>query len=148
MEKDTFKEKVQSMTGKEILLAMINGLKKEHVKIDMNTFGSKKEGICYGCAATNAVCEISSIDFKELPERSIESIIDQAKFIKTDPEFLAQFEYAIDDLRAGDIDRYNSRAIYHGFAQIINPENKELPYLDTDNWKERIIAYEELAEKS
>lgn len=61
-----FKETVQKMTIKEIILAMVNGLKKEHVKVDFNYFGYvAPNGICYGCAATNAICEIT----KYIPDK-------------------------------------------------------------------------------
>lgn len=55
-----FQDKIQSMKASEIIRAMISGLRKEHVKIDMTTFGAARNGTCFGCAATNAVCEISN----------------------------------------------------------------------------------------
>jgi len=35
----TFEEKVRAMSEKEFILAMVNGLKKKHVKIDMLFYG-------------------------------------------------------------------------------------------------------------
>ncbi len=143
----TLREKIKSMSGYDIVMAMINGLKKEHVKISMETFGDalydKQNGfyICFGCAATNAVCEIAgrSYDYYNIfgPYRS--------KFMGIERAFLDGFESAIDTLRRGDIVAYNEDAVVCGFAILPVPE-KELPVLLTENYKENLIAYEEYAE--
>lgn len=144
---DTFKEKVRSMTAKEIIMAMVNGLKKEHVKVDMSTYGdfSEVSGICYGCAATNAVCEISGVVFTG------EHVLSENHywFLKTDGTFLELFETAIDSLRLGQINRYNDRAEGR-FAAIKRPEwwpfDLEDCALRTWDYKERLYFYEKLAD--
>lgn len=67
-----FKQKVQSMTAKEIIMAMVESLiPPPLIKVDMGTFGTteitkpatkflgwtlrKAESICFGCAATNTI---------------------------------------------------------------------------------------------
>ena len=103
-----FEEKVRSMTMKEIILAMIRGLREPHVKVNMDTFGAHDEGVCFGCAATNTICEIAGKTFdaahiKYLPER--------AGFIECSTVFLDEFENAIDHLRNIRIQGYNDYAI-------------------------------------
>ena len=41
----TFKQKVQSMTAKEIIMAMVEGLKNPVVKVDTGTFGEERDGV-------------------------------------------------------------------------------------------------------
>lgn len=47
----------------DIVDTMIRGLKNEWVKIDMDTFGSERNGVCFGCAATNTLCELMQQPF-------------------------------------------------------------------------------------
>ena len=137
----TFEETVRAMTGKEIVMAMVNGLKKEHLKVDMDTFGLFYEGICYGCAATNAICEISGVVFT--PD-NIYATGCKANAVGSDSLFLSYFEDAIDFLRLGNIGFYNDIAEELGIATLSEPENI-LPRLETGNWRENLCYYEEYA---
>lgn len=138
---DSFKTKVLSMTTKELVLAMINGITKQHVELDFGLFGYYKNEICFGCAATNTICEITGTTFTK---DFISCNEDRAKFIETDKNFLKDFEIAIDYLRQGSIKRYNGMAKFMGISQINS--SKVLPYLNNFNWKENLHYYEELAE--
>lgn len=137
-----FEDKVRAMSGKEIVMAMVNGLKKEWVKVDMATFGTTDScGTCYGCAATNAVCEIAQIKPKYLDDGSWE---DDAKIFNSEPGFLEAFEAAIDKLRMGDIIMYNSIANKMQFSKL--KEVHDLPELHTDNYLKNLQAYIDYAD--
>lgn len=132
MTAEQFEEKVKSMTGKEIVLAMIEGLENPVMEVDMSTYGEIKNDICYGCAATNAVCKIGRFE--------------PAYYInEKGMEFWGTFEYAINSLRLGDIIYYNAYAQMGGFAKLPKPKHP-LPILVTENYKENLIYYKEYAE--
>lgn len=135
-----FKEKVQSMTAKEIILAMVEGLRHPSIKVDMDTFGEQRYGVCYGCAATNTVCKISGITFDST---NIMYGNLRAEAINTDMNFLILFESAIDGLRAGSIDYYNKIALREGFAEI-DPV-VDIPALYGDYTEEDLEFFVELA---
>ena len=126
------------MTGKEIVMAMVNGLQKEHVEVAMFSFGGFGDGVCYGCAATNTICEING---KSFDEDNIKSLEERAKFLKLERDqiFLENFEEAIDNLRLGSICSYNYIAYAIGIA--ILPIANFLPALRTSNYKEDLQAY-------
>lgn len=135
-----FKEKVQSMTGKEIVMSMVNGLHKSWVEIDMNSYGRiSSDGVCCGCAATNTICEI----LNRVPDfnRRWESI---------DPNnraFVQQFEDAIDSLRQGDLDSYNTIAKNWNFAQLpdLGDIQYPLPMLHRFSYIRNLVHYEKYA---
>lgn len=132
----TFEEKVKSMTAKEIIMAMVDSLTHPPIiNIDMSSFGDSrvvdrkflgikigKKKVCFGCAATNTICQISG---KKFTTENINTRNLRAEFINTDYEFLNAFETAIDDLRSGYIESYNIKAAIHGFATI---KNKGMKY--------------------
>lgn len=149
MKKKSFEEKVKSMTAAEIIQAMIRGLKAKHVEIDMGSFGKRRGGRCFGCAATNAVCEIAQLPIpvkgifiKKNGEYPAEQL---ATVIGANLDFVEWFEDAIDDLRGGYINRYNSTAERLGIALITEPVSLYLPRLSTNNYLEGLPAYEKLA---
>lgn len=139
-----FKEKVQSMTGKQIVQAMIDGLKKQWVPVVMEEWVKIKDGICFGCAATNTVCNIigKSITPKDATVQGI-----KGSFIGSDSreeiEFLGRFESAINCLRNGDFSSYNSIASEEGFSTL---PYEYLPELETDNYKELLPNYQNYAD--
>lgn len=145
--KQTFEEKVKSMTAKEIIMAMVKGLKRPKVEVDMDDYGyyrTEQDGtkVCCGCAATNTVCRIAEIKFT--PE-TVSEVSRRAEAVKSDYDFFSDFEYAIDDLRRGWIKSYNLSADALGIAEITNHKNLELPELETNNYKENLHYYEALA---
>ena len=131
--------KIKSMTAKEIIMAMVDGLINPVTKIHMNTFGLYDNGICYGCAATNAICRIGMLH----PEVELKSIAGPK--YRNHSELISVFEDAIDCLRNGYIEGYNSLAGQHGFAIIKTPT--KLPEIDNDNYQDPkvIQAYIDLA---
>lgn len=142
--KQTFTQKVRSMSGAEIIMAMIKGLKKPCTVIDMYTFGRADREICYGCAATNTICEISGIKFTP---KTINETEGRAKTVKTKESFLNNFEDAINELRMGNFSNYNYYANRGKFARIKNPSDLKLPYLGNAYTAEDLKVYEKLAKQ-
>ena len=114
-QEQSFEEKVRSMSGADIINAMCDGLEREWARVQMASFGGSINGVCYGCAATNTICQIvgRSFDKHEIEWRS-----NRKDAIKCDYDFLGEFERAIDALRLGEIGIYNSIADEIGIAQI------------------------------
>ena len=77
---------------------MIDGLKHEWVHIQMSTFGRDIDGICYGCAATNALCELAQ---KSFTHDIISFTNSRARFLNMDYDVLDKLECAWDSLRSG-----------------------------------------------
>ena len=149
----TFEEKVRSMTGKEIMQAMIDGLNKPWLTVEMSTYGSSSETklfgifsktVCFGCAATNTICEIVQ---KKFTGKNINSFEFRAESINSDQGFLDSFESALNDLRRGRIDWYNIGAENENFNTIRVLDNFELPVLETDNYKELLPIYQQYCDK-
>lgn len=137
----TFEQKVKSMSAKEIIMSMVEGLQNPVVRVDIDTFGEVIDNVCYGCAATNAICKISGKTF------NIENIgyrDGRAEFINSDPYFLMEFEVAIDFLRSGYILIYNKKAQEACFAQIEDPKF-ELPKLTNNYTPKDLQQYINLA---
>ena len=142
--KKRFEDTVRAMTSAEIIMAMVRGLRNRHVMIDMSEFGVTKKGVCYGCAATNTVCEISNIIFTP---KTIGTEFRRAKVVNAKPDFLLDFEESINELRHGFVDRYNLIAIYSKFAEInISGFDEELPSLKDDYSEVELKVYERLAD--
>jgi len=146
------REKLEKMTGKDVVLAMVKGLKEQHVRVDMETFGKIKEGICYGCAATNTICEITN---KTLSDDDL-SLSDHDQFgyigmcakeriFSSDFHCIDEFECAVDQLRLGKIDTYNFYITKLDLRNLILPElglhERQLPSLRDDNWKRGLQEY-------
>ncbi len=147
-----FKQKVQSMTAKEIITAMVESLTPPPlIKIDMASYGEIKtqtyffglftKKVCFGCAATNTICKISG---KKFTTQNIMSTSSRAEFIFVDATFLNHFERAIDCLRRGDVDSYNERAKIIAIATI-KPNKTYLPRLNDDYTIEELGYYINLA---
>ena len=146
-----FKEKVQSMTAKEIILSMVEGLEKPKVKVDMNYYGHTQPTFyffglfsnteCFGCAATNAICKISGVTFDKI---NIGSTSARAEAVGSDTVFFNAFEYAINALRCNDIEYYNQTAANIGIAKIV--KHVSLPYLTNKYTKVQLDQYRLLAE--
>ena len=137
-----FKERVQAMSAKEIIMAMVNGLKNPATDVvDMGTFGEVNDYICYGCAATNTICNIAGVT-------NLKPIFDchtYMSFGSRNVTFLYIFESAINYLRQGDIGGYNNYA--HDLSiSIITWDGDKLPYLDNESYLENLDAYIALAE--
>ena len=152
---ESLSEKVKYMTSSQIIMAMVDGLKEPTVKIDMSCYIQIKDNVCYGCAATNAICKI--IDLKELDVKQAQKYYwnsygrrgpGSLKLIYSnayDIIFVDAFENAIDNLRKGLITDYNSIAKRNGFA-MIGSFDHDLPQLDSHFSEEELNCYIKLAE--
>jgi len=143
----SFEDVVRSMSAREIIMAMVDGLKNPAVKVNMMTFGASEYDqndklVCYGCAATNAICHITKVTFTP---KTIGSTHWRSKILNTTDVFLEAFENAIDHLRSGGIGDYNDLAAWHGFALIKNIPVDDLPCLFTGTYMNDLGAYEKLA---
>lgn len=142
----TFRQQVLSMTAGEIIMSMVKGLEKPKTLIDMGTYGTTRikdqKIVCYGCAATNTVCEISGVNFT--PD-NIDYTGDRARAIKSSYDFLKLFELAINELRKGNIDGYNEYAAKGKFRRIQNPFYLQLPRLNNVYTQEQLNVYTKLA---
>ena len=133
----TFEEKVKSMTFAQILRAMVDGLKAEHVRVQMDAFGIDINGVCFGCAATNAICQISRHVFTLL---EIELLQNRAEALLCDYYFLDMFEEALDCLRKNDFSKigYDYYSFFCGIEQPIEEEVRimqPLPPMTNKNWR-------------
>jgi len=148
----------------DIVQTMIDGLEREWVTINMGSFGSTyhsqeikpkkflgityKKGIpakrkCFGCAATNFLCELMQKPFDSslVHFRSKrQEIFNYGITLKE----LENFEYAIDYLRKGLLDNFliALNKIPLNFELPTYSEiYEDLPYLGTESWKENIGEY-------
>jgi hypothetical protein len=123
------------------LQAMVNGLRKQSkrsdFKIDMGTFGDAYGGVCYGCAATCALQEISGIDF------TLENMLWHNLPYATpfSGQEISDFEDVIDAARSGYLlplfTFFHLHPIHNrGYPRRFN--------LDTDNWEEQLPEVEKL----
>lgn len=137
-------EKIKSLTPHEVLDAMIQGLKNPSCKVNMNTFGHVEDGICFGCAATNAIQYLSGEKFT--PD-NIVGESRRAKYLKINPNILTSFEIAIDELRSGCIEMTNIYLYELGISEIIYDKRKTYPELTTDTYLDNLHHYEELRDQ-
>ena len=151
-QENTFEKTVRAMTAKEIILSMVEGLRKPAVKINMNSYGTVmeepsffglfKRDVCYGCAATNTICKIANI---KLSSDLISTTSGRALAADSSTSFLSSFENAIDALRLGDITRYNMHAMDGGFASI-NNNVSVVPLRENNPTEEQLKLFIKLAE--
>lgn len=145
MSKQSFEEKVRSMSPRAIVMAMVEGLRNPKTVVDMADYGSTdRQGgklVCYGCAATNTVLKIAGV--RKLGEW-LDDCEDRALKLKSDQRFLGYFESAINGLRNGSVFSYNSYAARIGIAQLA-PWPTSLPRLTNDNYLHNLKWYEEFA---
>jgi len=137
----SFTEKVQSMSAKEIIMAMVQGLRDPKVRVNMSYFGGSANDICYGCAATNTICEISG---KVFTPYNINNTLQRSEFIGVDFDFLKCFEHAINYLRIANLYEYNRVALAIGIATI-EYTTINVPVLHNDYTSEQLDQYVELA---
>ena len=154
----TFEETVRAMTIDQLIMAMVIGLRHPKVRLDMGTFGKviKKEyffglytqKVCYGCAATNTICQIADVTFT--PE-NIKYLTTKSEAVNATPTFLSYFEQSIEELRRGNLDLYNFYAQSIGIALIPGAVVKKysginsLPHLNTEYTNDELQEYAALA---
>jgi hypothetical protein len=147
IKKFNFEEVVRAMSAKEIIMAMVEGLKNPITEIDMDTYGRiarHDESVCYGDAAANTICHIAGVTTQEFIN-GLQGHHNES-YGEVNREFLESFELAIDYLRTGDIDTYNALARPINIAFIYNPCGIELEPLYNDYTEEDLEAYVKLAQ--
>lgn len=140
------KEKIQSMSAKEIIMAMVDGLKNPITEIDMSTYGNVIYGVCYGCAATNTICNLMNITKEDFIKANPKHTSKYLFLNEDDKKFVGYFESAIDCLRTGYIQDYNTYAKIRNFATIIGEEDC-VPMLSNDYTDDDLQKYIDLANK-
>jgi hypothetical protein len=146
----TFKQKVRAMSAKQIIMAMVEGLENPTTDfIKMSTWGHKdSKGVCYGCAATNAICRIAGKNFEYNLQRSDdEGSTRILGSIEEDNPFISTFENAIDSIRCGSIDSANEELAILRLPQIRNYKGYDLPALQDENYLELLHHYVALADR-
>jgi hypothetical protein len=139
----TIKEVLDGKVWKAVE-AMIKGLemydKAENFVINMGTFGTAKDNICYGCAAT---CAVMKIYGKSYPYQSISDRFERAAFIETEDIDLIYFEESINSLRQGFL---HPILTYFDKADVAVKYSYEydLEFLTSANWKQAIAPYKQL----
>lgn len=136
----------------EAVNAMLTGLnhydEAPWFDIDMGTYGASygvsKDDICFGCAATCALQQITSKDFTPTTIRTTET---RAAALGLTVQDLAHFEGVINHLRLGEV-----KPLFNYFGIKRVPKKLQDPgfSLLTQNWKEefnKVQAYVELLEK-
>lgn len=148
---EELEKKILSMSAKEIILSMVDGIKNPVTKIDMYSFGDIQNGVCFGCAATNMICKIGDLNPRQEIITKEEACVRSHRYRRGYCVNLVidTFETAIDFLRSGNLFSYNALAEEYDFATIQNPEQISLPVIDNDNYKDENVlnAYIELANK-
>lgn len=144
-----FIEKVQSMTAKEIIETMIDAVENPVTKLDMDTYGCVRGGVCYGCAATNTILKLQGIEKVNWQDGNpFVGRIEDKYNIKSIEEvnFINDFELAIDYIRDGNLNLYNGLAKELGIAQIKFERGEYYPSLQTDYTQDELNTYRKLAE--
>jgi hypothetical protein len=148
-------KKIKDIISKpsQAIRAMCEGLidqnKRTDFIVNMDTFGSYIDGICYGCAAT---CAIQNITGRNLTAgEQIERVTNRSKVLRLDHEDLERFEFIIDDVRRGNFGLGLIRLFeYFGFeeSEALNFERYflALPYMERFDLEE-IKEYKKFAEK-
>lgn len=134
-----FEKKVKAMSFKQIVKAMVAGLRNRHTSINMETYGTAIDGVCWGCAATNTICEIAQT---KIPADMISYVGDRAIFLRAEHDFLIRFENAIDHLRTGYVESYSKAAAIIGI-QPAPPNYQPGPHLSNSYSEADLIAWEE-----
>jgi hypothetical protein len=146
-----FEETVRSLKVSDFIFAMVAGLSKPRIKIDMSCFGRVVKGKIEGCAATATIIQLyPSI------ETSIKSCAAQGlttPFYPFEYEFISYFEDIFDHMRYGNVSgnifaNVNRKLSLLNFPYLQIPPSLEgkLPYLGDDYTKEQLELYTQLAE--
>ena len=136
--------KIRNLTPYEVIDAMIQGLKNPSCKINMHSYGFSTEGMCFGCAATNAIQYLA--DKKFTPD-NINSLSSRSKYLNINTRDLEYFEDAINNLRCGYISMANLYLNNLGIKPIEYNQEKDYPRLTTENYMENLHVYEHLRDQ-
>lgn len=138
------KEKCEGKVWKALQF-MVDGLrrqsKRDDFKVDMDNFGyfDRRNNVCYGCAATCSIQEISGIN---LSKNNIDFLENRSYALKIEDVELFDFECAIDDARQGDLE---SLFIFFDKNEIFSPSSfNERFFLTTRSWQTELPRVEQL----
>lgn len=141
-------EEIKQLSLRELILAMVEGLRNPTTKIDMGSFGSKTYKflglleICHGCAATNALCNLLDIDLRYLKKNRPRV---SENFEGKDASFICQLEHAYDILRQGNAKRFIQGLNNMGFNFPNSDNHPWLPYLTVNYRESELKVYEDFA---
>jgi hypothetical protein len=137
---------INALSSADLLMGIVTGLEDSYYKVDMDTFGRiTKDGVCIGCAATNAITILTGVKLKFAPKDK-EAIFESKGVIwAQEKTYLRKLEVALDCLRKGNILAYNIEARKYSFPVIKNMYYN-LPCLTNSTYKSKIIAYKKLAD--
>jgi len=136
-------EKIKSMTAKEHIMNMVEGLRNPMTQIDMYNFGSKdRNGICFGCAATNSICRLLGSTDPFFPTWTGDVSV-KREYIEP---IINNYESAINMLRRGDVAGYNEYAEMEDIAIIQEIRSIPLPRLTDEYTEEQLLQYVALAD--
>jgi hypothetical protein len=133
---------------------MIRGLEKEWVNVDMQSYGYEENNLCFGCAATNTLCELMGEPFNENNIISLQSRRKKVNF-GIDSHTLGNFEMGLDHLREArtedflycleQIEKKTGIKIEEEKIMVI-ADKVYLPILTNENYKINLRHYEVFAE--
>ena len=133
---------LKSMTAKDLILLMVDSLQNPITdKVNMETYGTLQDGICFGCAATNTLYNICDITNKY----AINDFHHQVpSLIYEENKIILKLEFAINALRLGDIPLYN-KLISKKYPNLLIKKIVNLPILQTYNYLDNLQCYIDFA---
>lgn len=143
-------DKIKSMNVKNIIIVMVESLRKPQTKIDMGTWGEKYEDcFCYGCAATNTICKIGGLKPMQVLKEQQADRYGFGYIDINDEHYIWHFEIVVDLIRQALFEETNRVLIkYLGIDPM--PESliekfKNLPILGNNYTSEELDEYEKFA---
>lgn len=122
----------------EALRAMVDGLieqsKRKDFVIDMINWGSKVNGVCYGCAATCTIQKLAGVNFDsdEIGDTETRAVV-----LGFDRDELNNFENSIEDVRSGLV-----LSLFIFFDMPPKNEYDNRWYMHDDDWLSQIPVIE------
>lgn len=144
----TFKEKLKSLTAKQLVQVMIDGINRGWVKMDFNIWldyyhdEHTNQTVVCGCAATAAICEINGGYY--MPPNVELSRINRTVALGIGYAELDNLEMAYDSLARGSIKGFN---VYAKFLDLsLLPDNMSLPMLHNGNYMTNLPEFQKYAD--
>lgn len=154
-------KKLNSLKLSEMIELMVKGLEDPETHIDMRSFGHwSRSKVCYGCAATNAFCQLypgasdhlRTFDFNERGRSGFTN----TQFVKDNEDYLAihMFEKIINRVRLGSPRAYEGLAenrlkpdkVSVLIREYCEENNEWLRELKNNYSQEELNEYKEFAE--
>jgi hypothetical protein len=148
----TLVDKIKALTPKQFVMAMVDGLRARYAIVDMGSYGYIEDGLCYGCAATNAIAKVNGslypIDEVKINVNHFRTSFDwYHATISNDPgneSFIVTIEQAYNCLRVADIFMCNFYLDRVGLFNL-NYEMLSLVHLHNDYTEEDLQTYVDYA---